>query len=601
MPRYLVIFLAVLATLGGLLTWSARADEGWVITSFDAQIEVQQDGALRITETILVDFGTLRRHGIFRDIPVRYNYNEDAYRVYDFALESVTDTAGRRHKYEVSTVGDFKRIKIGDPDREVSGPQSYRITYRLRHVLNSFSEHDELYLNIIGPPGWPVRIERSTATVTLPEDGIQRVTCFQGVLSSQEPCRFTSSGRGAGFETTRVLPEGQYFTIVVALRKGVVPEPQPKLVAKPREFSEYFAVTPLTLTGAAVVFAGALGGLAWSWWTFGRDRRYTTIYYLSDDPAEETRPLLASDPIVIEYQPPEGLRPAQMGVLLDEQADTLDVTATIIDLAVRGYVHITEIPKEGFLATLFGSKEWQLDRTEKDASDLLPYEQTILDGLFKDGSPVKLSDLKNKFYRDLQAAQRLLYADATTRKWFPYRPDRARTFWRVIGMVGVGLGAGAVFGLGRFFGAGLIGLPVIFGGLLMMGMAPWMPRRTALGREMLRRTLGFRQYIATAEKDRQQFNEQQNLFAAYLPYAIVFRCVDKWARAFRDIAMAPATQSWYTGTTPFTATEFSRGLQSFAAEVSTTIASTPGSSGSSGFGGGGGSGGGGGGGGGGSW
>jgi len=128
-----------------------------------------------------------------------------------------------------------------------------------------------------------------------------------------------------------------------------------------------------------------------------------------------------------------------------------------------------------------------------------------------------------------------------------------------------------------------------------------MPRRNALGREMLRRALGFRQYIATAEKDRQKFNEQQNLFSEYLPYAIVFRCVDKWARAFEGIDTVAATSSWYAGHDSFTSAEFSRRLNGFASNVSSVIASTPGSSGSSGFSSGGGSGGGGGGGGGGSW
>ena len=51
--------------------------------------------------------------------------------------------------------------------------------------------------------------------------------------------------------------------------------------------------------------------------------------------------------------------------------------------------------------------------------------------------------------------------------------------------------------------------------------------------EMLRRVLGFRLYIDTAEKDRQQFNERADIFATYLPYAIVFGCAEKWARVFR--------------------------------------------------------------------
>jgi uncharacterized membrane protein len=128
-----------------------------------------------------------------------------------------------------------------------------------------------------------------------------------------------------------------------------------------------------------------------------------------------------------------------------------------------------------------------------------------------------------------------------------------------------------------------------------------MSQRTAAGSEALRRALGFRLFIETAEKRRQEFNEKANIFAEYLPYAIVFGSVDKWANAFRDIDTEPATRGWYTGTHAFAPLAFSRDLESFSSSVSSVIASTPGSSGGSGFGGGGFSGGGGGGGGGGSW
>jgi uncharacterized membrane protein len=104
-----------------------------------------------------------------------------------------------------------------------------------------------------------------------------------------------------------------------------------------------------------------------------------------------------------------------------------------------------------------------------------------------------------------------------------------------------------------------------------------------------------------AETERQRFAERENIFSEYLPYAIVFGSVEKWARAFKDIDVTKQTASWYTGSTlgAFSASDLSSNLSSFSNQVSSTIASTPGGSGGSGFGGG--SGGGGGGGGGGSW
>jgi uncharacterized membrane protein len=127
-----------------------------------------------------------------------------------------------------------------------------------------------------------------------------------------------------------------------------------------------------------------------------------------------------------------------------------------------------------------------------------------------------------------------------------------------------------------------------------------MPRRTAAGRHLMQRALGFARYIRTAENAQHAFAEQANIFTAYLPYAIAFRCVDRWARAFKDLDLQAATGGWYTGRDGFSAAAFSSAVTGFSSSVSSAIASTPGGSGSSGFSGGS-AGGGGGGGGGGSW
>jgi hypothetical protein len=47
-------------------------------------------------------------------------------------------------------------------------------------------------------------------------------------------------------------------------------------------------------------------------------------------------------PIAPRYEPPAGLAPAEVGVLADNSADMRDLTATIVDLAVRGYLIIEE-------------------------------------------------------------------------------------------------------------------------------------------------------------------------------------------------------------------------------------------------------------------
>jgi uncharacterized membrane protein YgcG len=619
-PRRLAApaLLAVAAALL-VLAASAAADEGWVIERFASDIEVQRDGRLLVTEAIDVDF-QLRsdRHGIFRDIPLRYRWDPDPrmVRIYRIDVQSVRDANGRGLTYETSQSGANLRIRVGDADRLVSGKQTYRITYTVRGALNPFPDHDELFWNVNGGD-WAAPMRVVSASVHAAFDAFTSVTCFEGPLGSRKPCESTFAPRRAAFSATTALPIGQQLTIVTAMRKGAVTAPAPMLERRERGIDEFFDVTPWTVGGALVALIGGLGLVAWRWWTAGRDER-----------EHET--------IVAEYEPPEKLRPAEVGLLIDEHADTKDVTATIVDLAVRGFLTITEIPASG----MFGGKDWSLTRVEGRAgvAALQPYERTIFDGLFglgaldatqkavvamiqrfgerlgaaeatraafetKPSDTVKLSELKQHFYTTLAKAQRELYADSVARRWFVADPQHVRRIYAGLGVLALIVAVVLVFWLGAAFGAGVVGLGTVVPAGALLGISSRMPRKTRAGAELLRRTLGFRHYMEIAETERQRFAERENIFSEYLPYAIVFGCVEKWARAFSDIDATRATSGWYAGGNlgAFSASELSSNLSSFSDQVSSTIASTPGGSGGSGFSGGGGSGGGGGGGGGGSW
>ena len=582
--------LAVITT--ALLVPLRAADEGWLIERFNSRIDIRPDGTLAVVEAIDVDFRGLSRHGIYRDIPFLMDFDAVNNREYDITLSGVTAADGRPHQVKEEDEGANRRFRIGDPDREISGKETYRIAYRVAGALNAFPDHDELFWNASGV--WPVRMAAGSIVVTAPDKSIQKVTCFQGPNGSSEPCKSRFRPDEATFAASRPLADGEQITIVVSLRKGAVAEPTPLLVRKPRTLLEFFELTPLVGATACFGLLLAVGGIGGLWWQIGRDRHAVAVH--TQQGPEERVPLFGGRPIGVEFEPPEKARPGQMGLLVDERADTLDVTATIVDLAVRGYLTIREIPKDGW----FSSQDWELERLKPADAGLLEYERIVLAGLFESGSPRKISELKNKFYDDLANAKKALYEDAVDRGWFPRNPNSVRLMSKGAGLLAMVAGGGLTVLLGQRLGAGLLGLPVIVAGALLTLLSGAMPRRTALGREMMRRTLGFAKYMKTAETQQQAFAERANIFTAYLPYAIAFKCVDQWARAFQDIDMQRATAAWYGGTSTFNPAGFSSNLGTFSSSVSRTITSTPGGSGGSGFSGGS-SGGGGGGGGGGSW
>lgn len=568
--------VAVVALTVAATAPAAGADTGWTIDAFRADIAIRPNGSLAIVETIDVDFGSLQKHGIFRTIPTKYRYDDRRDRTYALSIESVTDRSGRPWTYQLTRGDAASELKIGDAARTVSGTQSYRIAYRIDGALNAFADQDELFWNVNGG-SWEVPLRAVSASVTAPVGAIQRAACFEGPAGATAPCRLTSTADRADYTATRSFAPGEQLTVVTGLRSGAVAVAAPALTDRPRQLVDYFSTGPLAVAASVVALIGGVFLIWWLWWTRGRDRG---------------RPRGA---IVPEYEPPDKLRPAQLGVLVDETADPRDLIATIVDLAVRGYLTITEHPKQG----LFGHADWTLDQ-KKPGADLLPYERTLFAGLFKDGTSVLVSSLKGTFVGTLASAQTQLYADAQSRGWFVADPSRVRVGYASLGCLLVVAGVGLAWLLGAVFGLGLVGLAIVPAGALLVVLNRAMPARTAEGAAVFARTLGFKRYMDTAETDRAAFAEKEGLFTAYLPYAVMFGSVEGWIRAFAGLDIAKAAASFYTGPGAFNSAAFASSFDGFASSLATTVASTPGGSGGSGFSGGF-SGGGGGGGGGGSW
>jgi uncharacterized membrane protein YgcG len=569
---------------------------------FDVNIVIEPTGDLEITETIVQEFGSTPRHGIFRYIPDRLRYDDDFDRVYPIDLLSVTASPpGTPDDVETKEEnGDFV-IRIGDPETTITGRHTYQIVYTVRGAMNGFADHDELFWNAIGEQ-WEQDIGEMNVRVSGPDD-ITHIACYQGPFGSTVACdrsQITKKG-DAVFEQSN-LPAFQAMSVVIALPKGTVASTAPILDER-WSLNAAFSRTPSSVGGGVGLLALVAGGFAWLMWKRGRDVRFRgsqVDQVMGGAPGAETQavPLFEKGTSVVEFEPPEGLRPGQVGTLVDEAANTLDVSATIVDLAVRKYLVIEEIPK----TWLLGKADWNLRRLPEPADDhLLPYEKKLLDGLFVDGDQVELSGLRKKFAERLQKVKDALYNDMVSRKWFLRRPDRVRQTWVVIGSLALSLGIAITILLASFTKYGLLGIPFVIGGILLLIGANKMPARTAKGTAMTRRVNGFRIVIEKAEEHMSKWAEQENVFTRFLPYAVVFGVTDKWAKAFESLGQLPSDTTWYVSSRPFVYAQFADSIDSFTVQTSGTISSTPAGSGGSGFGGGGGAGGGGGGGGGGSW
>jgi uncharacterized membrane protein YgcG len=592
--------VALLMVLAAPAVGTAQ-DTGWTITDFHADYIVHEDRTLGVIERIVVDFDGLERHGIYRTIPVAYKRTVSpdvpipAGRVrFSLRVREVADGGGNPIPFEVSGT-NVKEIKIGDPDRTVTGRQVYVIDYALSGGLAFFEEFDELYWQVTGTE-WPVPVEHASATVLLPpepalafaDSAPWQAHCYAGGPESTSAVGCSAEVLSPGtyrFETLAPLSPGEGLTLAAGWPKGII---LPPVVSARTEFWLRL------LAPFAIPFLILAGLVAW-WLRTGKD------------------PPIGS--VVPQWRPSEGLTPGVAGALADQRADMDDVIATILDLAVRGHVRIVEVPPEiplglepdSFAGKILGGlagrgKDWELVRlTPGEEAGLREFERETLRGIFDGAGSRKLSDLKNQFYKDLPGIKDALYRELVHQRLFPRSPDSTRKLWigLAIGTLVVGVGLGI---LAAQFGYWTVIPAMVISALLILAFGWQMPAVTATGALARREVEGLREYIRRAEKAEIEFRDAPErtpeLFSQLLPYAVALDVSDLWVRQFDGLLTEPP--QWYAGTMGgFSSGGFNQSLASFRSSAATTLSSAPG--GSSGSGGGGSVGGGGGGGGGGSW
>lgn len=223
------------------------------------------------------------------------------------------------------------------------------------------------------------------------------------------------------------------------------------------------------------------------------------------------------------FEAGETVRPGMIGTLADEHVDPVDITATILDLAVRGHLRITELPVTDAHAPL----DWRLTR-RSGADPLAPYEQTLLDAIPEAGLLVSEVGTLQGAVGQLQSD---LYDEVVARGWFTLRPDAvrqrsARLGWVVLGVAVVVLGLLVAFTSFGVLGLVLVGLA---GGLLALG--DQMPARTTLGSSVLVGLDGLASQLRLHPTDEMPAAGRYRELSRLLPYAVVLGSADRWLQA----------------------------------------------------------------------
>ena len=572
MKKIFVIVLLVISAW--LFIPSVRAEQ---INSFNSQIFINKDGTINVKETIVYNFSDLQKHGIYREIPfIKTNQDGKQFEL-EYSNFSVADENGNGYQFSTSTINEKNiKLKIGDADRLITGSHIYIISYKVAGALTYFSDHDELYWNVTGNE-WNVPIASTTASVVWPQEIKKeeiKGICYTGITGSKESlCSVLPSLNDRTkmvIKSNNSLSGGEGLTVVVSFSKNIV------AVLEPKKFVPFFD----TLLGKLVMGLIGLIGLIWylilpfyiiyRWVRYGRDP--STPLRQAQGRSGQIQGIVSAW-----FDPPKTqdgkrfLTPGEVGALGDETVDMKDISATIVDLARRGYLIIDERTKGNFF----------LIKNKEDLSkNLLPYEITLISMFFKTKNEIRLKN--EHLYEEVQKVKNSLYSQIVEDNLFPKNPQTTRTGYYVI--------AGIALFTGNFF---LAIVAFLFGRV--------MPRKTVFGVEAKNVAFSLKNFLSSQQRQLEFQADKQMMFERLLPYAIAFGVEKIWAKRFESLNIAQP--NWYHS---YSVTNFSsyllvNSLNSSFKSISIAATPTQSSSGfSSGFSGGF-SGGGGGGGGGGSW
>jgi uncharacterized membrane protein YgcG len=580
--------LAVIAAVLCLpaLFYGSSADDGdaepetTTISRYDADFTLDDDGDLAVVETLTVDFPGYGKHGIFRFWDKTDPSAPHARRT-PHDVEVTRD--GRDEPFSMETQGHdrFEVAKIGDADVEISpGEHVYTISYTVPGVLlpNDDAVTDAtgptmFYWNLI-PSGWRQNIDQAHLTVHLPAPAQDDVRCAASVVDGGD-CTVQGAGtRDLTVDTGRMYA-GDPVTIATALDLPTPPEGGhlPWTGRWDRVLGTHVAVlvVVLLLAALATAYGARLGA---------RSREKAPRY-----------PLL--------YAPPAGIGPAQAKYVYSEEVDNETYVATLMHAAEKGAVDLDRQGSTWTIADKSGAEGWAgLDPVTVGVAHLLGGPGTSFTA-----SP-----------KDKEAGERL----TTELSQFKDGVKEWGSSNRLV--VPSGLGP---FGWWLVAGAFVLVLVVLFANpfhLTLLGLVPGGfavgavsllrtgagTRRTRAGRELWSQVGGFRRILATpSSKERFDFSGRQELYTAYIPWAVALGCADEWAAKYRtEVGVEPPVPHYFAGAYAGTASSayVNSMVDSFNTTVSSAISSySQSQSSSSGGGGGFSGGGGGGGGGGGSW
>ena len=541
------MLIAVAGLLLGPLSLPAAA-EG-TASLFDVHADLAADGALKVQQTITFSGSAPAQ------VSQKFELAQDivGQRQYVMQLSGLSAAAGGAAVTpQQSDDGRFSTITVA-----TGGAKQVTMSYTVTGAVRTIDSGTALQWALL--QGFSADVTRFTAVVEVPAP-FTYIACNAGSPNSPTPCNVASGGTGEKqVPTFADGPRGQGE--VVSVEIGFAPG----AVAANEQIKELwtvgraFSAKPLPLGIAlGLLVLGGVGLLAMHRQA-GRDSASGELAR-----AGEFVPI---GPGQTEFRVVGDVRPGEIGTLVDERVDPIDVTATLLDLAVRGHLLITELPRE----SAYARTEWELSR-RVGADALQPYEHELLDSVAAEGGTARVSDLAGRVQESIGQIQDKLYDEMVVNGWYERRPDTTRTRWSRRATIGIAAAVLLTVLLAVFTEFGLVGIALIALSLGLMFVAQEMPARTPKGAALLAGLGALRSDLMSHPTNQMPPGAELREISEVLPYALVLGGADRWLDALvaadDDEAADPVDLSWYHGPDDWHLRDLPDSLRNFVTTVS---------------------------------
>ncbi len=530
----------------------------WYIKDFYTEIRVNEDRSLHIVEKITADCGEQRRHGIYRIVPNRMTTAEGKKVKTPIELLSITDFDNKKYNYEATNNVLNRTItwKIGDRNIYVSGENYYRIEYIAYNAIHD----DVLDWNILGS-FWDLEIDNFKAKVIFPDNLIIKendVSYAAGLFGLNETgimSFYLEDENTIIFNSERTIKKREGATVTISLPSGYFNYDLTTSTFVKVYGDYFFFLVPLIL----FVFSLMM------WKKHGEDYKHKGF--------------------VREFTGVKGTSPLLSGVVFaNGRVDNNFMSAAIISMAINGYLKIVEKERKVLFTNV---KEIYLEKLKEGDMDC-SIEKMIFDTIFKKEESVSLSSLRQIMTTEIRKIKKAIEEKIISDDYFYKKGIKMQKIKAIIAVFIF------IFGF-PFFALNInLGISIILSSIILFTFSFLMPKRTKKGLEVYLHMRGLKEYMSIAEKERQQFYEEEGIFERLLPYAIIFGIVKEWAKKMEQIYggdyFKNYTPMWYAGSmNSFDVNSLSRTISSVSSQIGSSTSSS-----SSGAGGGGGGGGGGG-------